>query len=380
MTGRLPVRRRVLVPATVTALSAAVAVELGLLYQLTRRYGRALQQLDDARESAAPPERPPVDPRARLFRLGAPPGSVGMNFDLPALDGSRASLLDWSGQRVLLVFIAPDCPGSEALLAGLATLPPEPLAGRPQIVLISTGDPERTRALVARHGVRHPVLLQERNEVSLIYFVSGTPMAYVLDGGGATEVPSIDGAQAILGVAFATVVGGGQVPDPRTSPTDRTPGQPLAPVRRGERLPPFRLPALGGGELSDVLLSGRRTFLVLFDPRCAPCLDLLPELARTHSDPRGPDVVVVTRRDPELTRALARERPMPYPIAVQPHRSYSRRLGVLATPAACLVGPDGVLESDVVVGQQAVTDLTRRQARDAAPRRLVALASLLGQR
>ena len=379
MTRGLHRGRRVLGPTAIVALSAAAVAEVGLLYQVTKRYGRALQQLETA-QAAAPTQPAPAatDPRAQLFQFGAPPGSVGMNFELPALDGSSHTLAGMGGRRLLLIFISPTCPSSESLLPALAGLPMEPPPDRPRIVLVSSGDPEANRRLVERYGVRHRVLLQERNEVALLYFVSGTPMAYLLDASGVTETNRVEGAQAILGVALATAAGEA-LPEARTSPADLTAGPVLVPARRGDRLPPFRLPSLDGGELTDAHLLGRRTLLTVFDPRCAPCIDLLPELARLHADDTGPQVVLITRRDPALTRLLTREQPMPYPVALQPHRSYSRRLGVLAAPAACLVGPGGYLESDVAVGQQAVADLARGRGRQSGPRRLATLASLLRQ-
>jgi hypothetical protein len=116
---------------------------------------------------------------------------------------------------------------------------------------------------------------------------------------------------------------------------------------------------------------GRRSLLVLFDPLCAPCVDLLPDLASAHHDPTEPEIFMITRRDPELTRALARNSSMPYPIAVQDHWDISRQLGVVAVPAACVVAPEGHLESEIMIGQQQVLALLKRSRKGRTERRLV---------
>ncbi len=68
---------------------------------------------------------------------------------------------------------------------------------------------------------------------------------------------------------------------------------------------------------------------------------------------------------------------MPYPIAVQNHWDISRQLGVVAVPAACVVGPDGHLESEIAVGQQSVQALLKRSRSGQTEKRLVSLTSLL---
>ena len=80
---------------------------------------------------------------------------------------------------------------------------------------------------------------------------------------------------------------------------------------------------------------------------------------------------MITRRDPELTRALARNYSMPYPIAVQDHWDISRQLGVVAVPAACVVGPEGHLKSEIAIGQQQVLALLKRSRKGRTERRLV---------
>jgi peroxiredoxin len=124
----------------------------------------------------------------------APPGSVGMNFELPSLMGEKWTLTRLKGRRLLLIFLSPTCPHSQARLSALAHLPANPPPHLPLVVIVSRGDRETNLRLMERHGVELPVLLQDDNEVAHLYYVSGTPMAYLLHGNGITEMDRIEGS------------------------------------------------------------------------------------------------------------------------------------------------------------------------------------------
>src|SRR5690606_6400353 len=143
------------------------------------------------------------------------------------------------------------------------------------------------------------------------------------------------------------------------TPMDFSADVPISPLRRADDLPTIQVPLLDGGELATEQYNDRRWLLVMFDPLSAPCVDLLADLASMHRDSNQPDVVMITRRDPELTRELARIHDMPYPIGVQDHWDVSRQLGTLAVPSACVVSPGGYLESDLAAGQQAIFGLLK---------------------
>lgn len=377
MTGSLPGRESRLLKTSVAILSAFVLGLLASLYKVTKRHGQMLLQLETWETSQQAAEAPAdADPWKYLLEHGAPPGSVGMNFELPSLTEERWTLTQLKGRRLLLIFVSPDCPHSQSLLPGLAHLPANPPSPLPLVVIISHGDRETNRRLMERHRVQLPVLLQEQNEVALLYYVSGTPMAYLLDADGITEMDRIKGPQAILGAAFACT-SQAQILDDRVSPMDHSPNPALAPLQPGDRLPAICMPQLDGQALIEEYFLGQRSLLTLFDPLSVPCVDLLPDLASVHADPNRPDVIMITRRDPELTRALARNYPMPYPVAVQNHWDISRQFGVVAVPAACVVGPDGHLESEIAVGQQSVQALLKRSRSGQTEKHLVSLTSLL---
>lgn len=385
------------IPAT-RPTQAALAVCAGLVtglsvlsYRLTKRYGQALLQLEALEErqpaaepatpvvtTAEPPELTELQQQQLLFEQGMPAGSVGMNFELPALGGGQVTLTALRGSRVLLIFISTECIPSISMLPGLARLSVEPSPDRPLPVVIASGDVEQLRVLIADNDITTPVLIQTTNEVSRLYFVSQTPVAYLLDEEGITMLARVEGPQSILGVLATAGLG---VPVPLEDGTTPEPAYALsrAMPRIGDPLPLFDLPLLGGGRLTSDDLFGRETLLVFFDPCCEPCLDLLPDLARLHTNPALPDVVMITRRDGELTRTLQATVDMPYPIARQEHWGLSRRFGVLAVPAAWLVYRDGCLAANPAVGQQAVRQMIANIPAADGSHRMVSLASLLEQ-
>jgi hypothetical protein len=75
-----------------------------------------LEALESSQSAVDPTD---VDPWEYLFQYGAPPGSVGMNFELPSLLGEKWTLTRLKGRRLLLIFLSPTCPHSQALLSAL---------------------------------------------------------------------------------------------------------------------------------------------------------------------------------------------------------------------------------------------------------------------
>src|SRR6185437_3812830 len=101
-----------------------------------------------------------------LQQHGAPAGSVGMNFELPGVDGEMYTLTSLRGKRTLLIFIASDCPHSLRLLPALAKLPLAAEQNDLRIAIISTGSMDANRTLAERFALRFPVLVQAQREVA----------------------------------------------------------------------------------------------------------------------------------------------------------------------------------------------------------------------
>ena len=358
-------------------LAATTAGLATLAYKLTIRHGQNLLEIErlQASEQVQPSEE--LDARQALYVYGAPPGSVAMNFDLPALAGGNLTLTSLKGRRILLVFVAPDCPVSRELLPLLEQAGSDLDGNSALILIVSTGDVEENRQLMESLGVTLPVVVQTSTEVSRLHYVSATPMAYLLNRDGITETNRLDGPMAILGGVLHLSQADKPAPEMSLTPLGLDEQETPFLLARANDLPEFTVPLMGGGELTSGSLRGQRTLLVLFDPLSRACIDLLPDLTALHADTAAPAVVMISRRDPELTRALSLNHDIRYPVGIQRHWDVSRLFGLTAAPAACVVDPGGYLETDLVVGGQAVRDLMKQVRPESVQRRLVALASLV---
>ena len=327
--------------------------------------GRLLLRIEALEEQLARLTGSPAS--AHDFMSGLPVGSIGIDFALPALSGETLALSSWRGRRVLLIFFDPKCGFCRQMLPDLARLEPEPTDGRPAPLIVSTGDADENRRLMGSHGVRCPVLLQERDEVAQLYRVGGTPTGYLLDERGAIAGPLAIGAQALLELATAPPLGGadgaGEAARPRHGYTPARPDS-LASSRikrdglpAGTAAPSFRLPRVDGGELSLDDFRGRRVLLVFSDPSCEPCNELAPKLEQVHRRATGPRVLMVSRGEPEVNRTKIAEHRLTFPVVLQRRWEVSREYGMFATPIGYLIDEAGVTETAVAVGVEAILGL-----------------------
>jgi peroxiredoxin len=145
--------------------------------------------------------------RSKLKRDGLKPGEPAPDFRLPCLDGTERSLRDHRGRRVLLVFSDPHCGPCTVLAPELEKF--HEASPEIQLLLISRGEPKDNRAKVKEHGLKFPVLLQQRWEISRRFAMFATPVAYLIDEHGviAHDVAvGVDQIQALLSIAAKHVV------------------------------------------------------------------------------------------------------------------------------------------------------------------------------
>lgn len=176
---------------------ALVACGCGLGYTLVRQSSRMVERLETMEETLDGMQDE-IEEMIPKPDTGLPPGEQAPAFELPDLHGRRVSLEDYRGRRILLVFFSPTCPFCQAMAPDLAALPSDGAGGRPLPVVITSGDPEANRALIAEHGIRCPVLLDEAKEVMEEYESGGTPAAYVIDEQGLIAKERADGAPAVI--------------------------------------------------------------------------------------------------------------------------------------------------------------------------------------
>jgi peroxiredoxin len=120
--------------------------------------------------------------RSKIKRDGLIAGTIAPDFRLPCLDGTVHSLGDFRGSRVLLVFSDPHCGPCQALAPHLEKFHCE--RRDIGVVMISRGEPKENRVKVKEHGLTFPVLLQRQWEISRLYAMFATPMAYMIDEKG----------------------------------------------------------------------------------------------------------------------------------------------------------------------------------------------------
>jgi peroxiredoxin len=335
-------------------------------YQLLQQQGRILLRLQALEErlaelgTAAAPTPAPTAPAAAQ---GLPMGSPAPAFELPDLSGERRSLADFSGQPRLLVFFNPRCGFCSRMAADLAGLPVDGRSGAPVPLVVSTGDAEENRRFFTEHGVRCPVLLQEKMEVAGHYGCHGTPMGYLLDAEGRIAGEMAVGAEALLalarGAAAPPPAAGESVPHPEPRGNRALAESKLnrSGLKAGTRAPAFRVPDLAEGEVALDNHAGNRVLLVFSAPNCGPCSQVAPQLERLHRSSAEVRVVMVSRGGLEENRRKAEEQHLTFPIGVQRHWEVSREYALFLTPVAYLIDGAGTIERDPAVGADAVLAL-----------------------
>ncbi len=178
---------------TLGAVGGAVLVmgQAYLWFELLRRYGRALQRIDEF--EAGFDEQQEVEI-----------GSDAPEFALPTTEAEELTLSDLLApeQPLLLVFTDPGCGACTALLPDLARWQAE-YADRVTVAIVGQGDPERLRATAEEHGIELLLLARDRT-VSEAYGAYGTPSAILVAADGRIASPLLYGAgeiEALLGHA-----------------------------------------------------------------------------------------------------------------------------------------------------------------------------------
>jgi peroxiredoxin len=343
-----------------------IAIGAWLGYQLVRQNGRIVLRLEAIERRLA--NRPAED---RRKPAGLPIGIPAPDFELPDLAGARRKLSQFRGQDVLLIFFSPKCGFCTKMAADLAALTVDGGGGRAIPIVVTNGDADENRRLIEQFGIRCVVLLQEQMEVAALYRAQGTPMGYRIDADGRIASDLAVGAEPLLKLADVKAP-----PQPATSangigpvPKGKQPHPSLARSRlnrgglkAGAVAPEFRLPLVGGGELALAGLRGRRVLLVFSDPNCGPCDELAPRLQELHLERPDLRVVVISRRDPEATRAKAEALGLTFPIVMQRQWEISLQYGMFATPVGYLIDEQGIVVKDVAVGVEPILALADEPA------------------
>lgn len=141
---------------------------------------------------------------SRLRRDGLTAGTPAPPFRLPLLDGGELALEEFRGRRVLLVFSDPDCGPCSELTPSLEQF--HRSGNRVQVLMISRRDAETNRRKVAELDLTFPVVLQRHWEVSLLYGMFATPIAYLIDEQGVLATDVLVGMEPIQDIMATAAV------------------------------------------------------------------------------------------------------------------------------------------------------------------------------
>jgi len=132
---------------------------------------------------------------SRINRNGLKAGTPAPNFRLPRLEGGELALEELRGQPVLLVFSDPECGPCEELAAHLEQFHRH----NPdiQVLMISRGEAKTNRKKVAALRLTFPIVLQRQWEISLLYGMFATPIAYWIDEQGLVAADVAAGVEPI---------------------------------------------------------------------------------------------------------------------------------------------------------------------------------------
>jgi peroxiredoxin len=343
-----------------------IAVGTWLGYQLVLQNGRILLRLEAIEKQLRPrgEAKPPMSG-------GLSRGVAAPEFALPDLGGKRRTLSDFRGKELLLIFFNPQCGYCSKMAEDLASLPMDGAKGRPIPLVVSTGDALENRQLVERYGIRCPVLLQEQMEVAHQFRAQGTPMGYRIDSAGRIASELAVGAEPLLRLANLNAselrqtagTGNGAAAHPKNAdPSLAHRRLNRKGLKAGTLAPDFQLPRIDEGELSLAELRGRCVLLVFSDPNCGPCDELAPQLEDLHQNRPDLQILMVSRRDAEATRAKADSLGLSFPIVMQDQWEISLKYAMFATPIGYLIDQQGIILRDVAVGVGPILSLAEEPA------------------
>jgi peroxiredoxin len=133
---------------------------------------------------------------SRINRSGLKAGTVAPEFSLPRLDGGEVSLGEYRGRQALIVFSDPDCGPCNSLAPKLEQIHRQ--RSGVEVLMVSRGEAEANRRKVKELGLSFPVVLQRQWEISRLYGMFATPIAYWIDAGGTIAADVATGEEQIL--------------------------------------------------------------------------------------------------------------------------------------------------------------------------------------
>ena len=125
----------------------------------------------------------------------------------------------------------------------------------------------------------------------------------------------------------------------------------------GEPAPQIELPDLNGAPLSLTYFNGEKVVVLFWDPECAFCREMLPDLRAWEDNPPGetPKVLIVSTGTEEANREMG----LSSPVLLDEQLVVGRAFGAPGTPSAVLIDEQGQIASELAVGVPAVLALAQ---------------------
>lgn len=118
------------------------------------------------------------------------------DFTLTNIAGGEITLHDFSGRKVLLVFMQPGCGPCHRVTPEFNRL----YGGREaRVLVVQNGGLEKVRKWAFQHRPRFPVAVQERYTLSKKYEIFATPFAFLIDERGIIVSRGIASGRQYLG-------------------------------------------------------------------------------------------------------------------------------------------------------------------------------------
>jgi peroxiredoxin len=161
---------------------------------------------------------------SKINRDGLPAGTVAPSFRLPLVKGGEVALEDYRGRKLLLVFSAPDCGPCMQMAPALNRAAKQ--TSKIDVLMISKGDLDVNRAKVKEHALSFPVALQKQWEISKLYGMFATPIAFMIDEKGLIAEEVAVGEERIISLMIRSIM------QSNGSQGAANPGKEAVPLRR----------------------------------------------------------------------------------------------------------------------------------------------------
>ncbi len=138
---------------------------------------------------------------SRIVRDGLKAGTPAPTFSLLDINGRTVSLEEYRGRRVLLVFSDPNCGPCDQVAPGLARFDSKHANNGLSVIMVARGDVEENRKKAEQHGIKFPVVVQEKWRLSKEYGIFSTPVAFLVDEGGLIAKDVAIGPEKIMALA-----------------------------------------------------------------------------------------------------------------------------------------------------------------------------------